>query len=145
MNYSELFKKAHEIARETKEIVGDYRIAFSCALKDLYKEIREANDETVEQKLESLGIEAWEKGDMKRYYINENNFESVFGLTIYRYNSGNICGAHLNGEKISNSHAGRLIGGKKFYFDAISKKWFERYGMNAPKELCDELAACIRV
>lgn len=33
MTKSEIFKKAHEIARNTKHIVGSYAIAFSISLK----------------------------------------------------------------------------------------------------------------
>lgn len=143
MTRREIFVNAHEIAKENRNQFTSYRAAFSYALKSIYAGMK--CEKTTEQKLEDLGIEAWEKGDMKRYYINVEHFAAVFGLEIYRYNSGNICGAHLNGEKISNNRAGKLIGAKKFYFDAVSQKWFERYCMNAPKPLCDELAAGVRV
>lgn len=52
MTKSELFKAAHKIARETKEIAGSYKIAFSCALKDLYAGVANMN----ETNLESLAM-----------------------------------------------------------------------------------------
>lgn len=36
MNNSEMFKKAHKIARETVELVGNYSIAFKLALKQVW-------------------------------------------------------------------------------------------------------------
>lgn len=36
MTKSELFKRAHIIARMTKEAAGSYQIAFKCALKAMY-------------------------------------------------------------------------------------------------------------
>lgn len=55
MTKSQMFKKAHEIARATKAIVGDYRIAFSIALKDIYSgriEMEEKSELT--KKVEAL-------------------------------------------------------------------------------------------
>lgn len=40
MNKSQIFKKAHKIARDTVEIVGDYIIAFCLALKEVYAELK---------------------------------------------------------------------------------------------------------
>ena len=39
MNKSELFKRAHAIARNTVAIVGNYSIAFKLALIHIYKEV----------------------------------------------------------------------------------------------------------
>ena len=39
MNKSELFKRAHKMARNTVAIVGNYSIAFKLALISLYKEM----------------------------------------------------------------------------------------------------------
>ena len=36
MKKSEMFKKAHKIARETVEVVGNYSIAFKLALKNVW-------------------------------------------------------------------------------------------------------------
>ena len=48
MTKSELFKAAHKIARETKAIAGSYRIAFSCALRDLYAGVASMNEKEKE-------------------------------------------------------------------------------------------------
>lgn len=37
MTKSEIFKAAHKLAKETKDFAGSYRVAFSQALKTLYK------------------------------------------------------------------------------------------------------------
>lgn len=49
MTKSELFKAAHKIARETKEAAGSYRIAFACALKDLYNGVYTMEQKSAEQ------------------------------------------------------------------------------------------------
>lgn len=49
MTKSDLFKAAHKIARQTKEAAGSYRIAFACALKDLYAGIATAEAKSAEQ------------------------------------------------------------------------------------------------
>ena len=41
MSKSELFKSAHKLARGVVAIVGDYMIAFSYALKEIYKNMSE--------------------------------------------------------------------------------------------------------
>ena len=50
MAKSELFKAAHKIARETKAIAGSYRIAFSCALRDLYAGVANMNEKSAKEK-----------------------------------------------------------------------------------------------
>lgn len=141
MTHSEIFRTAHQIARETKAIAGSYRIAFSCALRKVYAELR--HPKTTAEKLEALGISAWERGDMKRYYLDDEHLEAVFGLWIDRYKTGNICSASLNGEGISNAAAGRLIG-QKIYFDAVTEKWMQRRDSRAV-ELCETLASALRI
>lgn len=49
MTKSEFFKAAHKIARETKSIAGSYRIAFACALKDLYAGVITMEQKSAEQ------------------------------------------------------------------------------------------------
>lgn len=77
---------------------------------------------SVEEKLIGVGCYVWEKYGRKRIYINEDQLEKVFGLSISRYNSGWICSAFLNGEKISNSEARRLLAIKPYY-DCLSGKF----------------------
>lgn len=82
-------------------------------------------EKTTEQKLEELGCTAWERGDMKRYYMDDEGFEKVFGLSVDRYKSGNICSASFCGEGISNAKAGRLMG-RAVYYDAVKGDWFKK-------------------
>lgn len=51
----------------------------------------------------------WEKAGYKRLYMNKEKLQEAAGLKIDRYKSGNIASASLNGEKISNSRAGRIL------------------------------------
>ena len=142
MTKSELFKSAHKLAKEILSECSDYRTAFSCALKAIYEGYKMA-EKSIEEKLEDLGIEAWERGEMKRYYMNDNGFKAVFGLDVSRYNSGNISGARFNGEGISNAKAYRLMGAA-VYYDAIKCGWY-RKSNGSVKELDGELMDAIRV
>lgn len=62
--------------------------------------------------LESKGFHRWTKGDYDRLYANAEDF----GLYTETYNSGNIKYAELNGVKISNAAAGRILSAK-IYID----------------------------
>lgn len=80
----------------------------------------------VEQKLVEIGCTVWEKYGRKRVYINsDEEIEKVFGLSVGRYNSGWISSAFLNGEKISNSQARRLLAIQSYY-DCIAGKYVSR-------------------
>lgn len=77
----------------------------------------------VEQKLIEIGCTVWEKYGRKRIYVNsDEEIEKVFGLSVDRYNSCCISSAYLNGEKISNSQAHRLLEFQP-YFDCLAGKW----------------------
>jgi hypothetical protein len=115
MNKSEMFKKAHQIARDIVAKVGNYFIAFRFALKEVWNMIKE-NKITMVEKLEALGLTHWVAGDHDRIYIKRDYFEKVFGLKIERYKSGSIKHAWLNGEKISNNKAWNYTY-KNIYFD----------------------------
>ena len=152
MTNREIFCKAHATAKEIRSYFMRYRDAFAFALRGIYAGLRvekaeaaaKAVEKTVEEKLEDLGIDAWERGGMKRYYVNADKVESVFGLEISRYNTGNICGASLNGESISNTRAGKLLA-RKIYFDAASRQWTQQRPGCRPEPLCDELMGAIRI
>ena len=115
MTNSEIFKKAHAAARTTLKLVGDYKVAFQFALKEIYMNIKN-EAVSIKDKLISLGLKVWEKGDMERIYINHEQLKAVFGLDISFYKSGSIKKAFLNGEKLSNRQAG-LIFKQNIYFD----------------------------
>lgn len=65
------------------------------------------------EKLKGLGFRYWEKGNMKRWYINA----SQLGLHFTKYNTGNIRSADFNGDGISNSECRRMLSAKT-YIDA---------------------------
>lgn len=67
--------------------------------------------------LESKGFHRWTKGDYDRLYANAEDF----GLFTESYNSGNIRYAELNGVKISNAAAGRILSAK-IYIDIKTDK-----------------------
>jgi len=58
------------------------------------------------EKAANKGFARWTKGDMDRLYFNITDNGA---LDIDCYNSGNIRRAYLNGEKISNSRANRIL------------------------------------
>lgn len=77
----------------------------------------------IETSLTAIGCTTWEKYGRKRIYINsDDQIEKVFGLSVGRYKSGMISSAFLNGEKISNSQARRLLAIQPYY-DCIAGKW----------------------
>lgn len=78
---------------------------------------------TTIEKLETLGLTHWIKGDNDRIYINNpHHFKLIFGLELDFYKTGNIRSAYLNGEKISNSKAEKCFYGRPYY-DCKAGKW----------------------
>ena len=69
MNKSKLFTHAHQIARNTVAQVGNYMIAFSLALRELYS-MTTKTVKSAEQQLIELGGKLWEKGSMRRVYLS---------------------------------------------------------------------------
>jgi len=93
--------------------------------------------------LKQLGSE-WKKGEKHRIYFN--GLGEWYGIKTERYNTGNICGATLDGETISNSAAKRLLGRLmdcKVWFDVPTGSWFTQtnQGDTEAKEMCN---ACIK-
>lgn len=75
----------------------------------------------------AIGGNRWTKNGMDRVYIN--NWHEFAGIEVSRYNTGNICYAEYQGETISNSQAGKLLGSiDKVWFDAATGKLHCRYG-----------------
>lgn len=77
MNKSQLFKKAHQIAKSIVAVVGNYSVAFSVALKEVYAE----SSKSVTDKLIKAGGKVWSKGDMNRIYLNMKLVQAL-GLNI---------------------------------------------------------------
>lgn len=63
------------------------------------------------KKLEAKGFNRWTKGDHDRMYFNIADTDS---MEVEKYNTGNISYAELNGEKISNSEAYRILAVKAY-------------------------------
>ena len=78
---------------------------------------KQLRTKTYKPRLFSLG-----KYGKKRIYFNDNQLAKVFGLVVARYKSGAIKNAELNGEKISNSKAGKIIANNP-YFDCLSNSF----------------------
>jgi hypothetical protein len=91
----------------------------------------------------AIGGRRWSKAGHDRVYLN--GFETVPGLELDHYKSGNISYAELDGEKVSNSEAGRLATAvDKVYFDAADGKVHIKWGWGNPRSLDrDEIAARI--
>lgn len=148
MTNSERFIIAHKTAKQIRDCFSSYRGAFAFALREVYameraQKTQTAVEKTTAEKLEALGIDAWERGEVKRYYINDDQLEAVFGLSISRYNSGNISGASLNGEGISNSKAYKLLG-RGIWYDANTDSWMQKTEFGA-RALNETLMASLRV
>lgn len=125
MTKSDLFKAAHKIARETKAIAGSYRIAFACALKDLYAGIAAAEAKSVAQILEDCGCQHWERGEMDRIYINRNAREVIKAAGFKQLSSG----------KFENASGGWMTSGSmtsictNAFYDCKAQEWnFSRCG-----------------
>lgn len=69
--------------------------------------------ENMIKKLEAKGFKRWTKGEHDRLYANVEDF----GLELRHYNSGNISGATLNGEKISNSYGAEIKRNTSIYLN----------------------------
>ena len=91
----------------------------------------------------AIGGRCWQKNGMDRVYLND--FETVPGLELDHYKSGNISYAALDGETISNAEGGRLSTAvDKVYFDAADGKVHIKWGWGSPRSLDrDEIASRI--
>lgn len=120
MNKSQIFKAAHAKAKAIVSIVGDYMVAFSYSLKEVYSKM----NNNMKQKLESLGMTVWgeEHGKARMYANDDSQFAAIFGLEIHRYGTGNISSASLRGEKISNGKAKKILS-NRVYFDLQLNKF----------------------
>lgn len=96
--------------------------------------------------LKQIGNE-WQKGDKHRIYFND--LDVFYGLDVSYYNTGNVCGATLNGERISNSEAKRILNRLldcKIYFDVKDGQWYSQYtkGDETAKVMCKTIMANLK-
>ncbi len=122
MTKSEIFLKAHTIAKATAAVVGDYMIAMSLALKEIYSSMKKAV--SVEEKLVAAGLKVWEGGKHRRIYVgNYRNISKAFPrFSVNFYKSGSVQSAGYMGQGISNSLASKIIG-SDFYYDCVACEW----------------------
>lgn len=93
--------------------------------------------------IENLGAKLFEKGDTKHLYFSTKTLCDLYGLKCRSYSSGRVSEATLNGEKISNSRAIRIITMfqfGKFHYDC-NKKIFSSRTM--PKNIVRKLKNAI--
>lgn len=97
----------------------------------------------------AIGGNEWERYGKHRVYFDAP-VETFAGLELAYYKSGNICGAWLGDEKVSNAEGGRLAGAvAKLYFDAADGKLHIQWGYGEPRsltraELADRIFAGVR-
>lgn len=66
MNKSTIFKQAHKIAKATVAKVGDYMVAMSLALKEVYVSMKKSAVEQIKELSGVSSVSQWRD----RYYIN---------------------------------------------------------------------------
>lgn len=91
----------------------------------------------------AIGGSRWTKYGKDRVYLDD--WTQYIGLDVDHYKTGNISGATLDGEHISNSEARRIVGTvHKVYFDTADSKLHIQWGYDSPRQLTrGELAARI--
>ena len=131
----EIMSKAWEIAREgQKAFGGKVSEYFSQALKMAWAQAK--NSINVED-LEKKGFNRWTKGDMDRLYFN---LEKSGDLELDYYKNGNLRAADLNGERISNAEACRLLAVKCFIDLKNDNKLVVQYGREDAQDMVRDLA-----
>lgn len=69
MNKSQLFKAAHKLAKSVIKSGDNYRVTFGAAIKAILEGLVMTTKSIADQLIEA-GAKVWEKGDMKRIYLN---------------------------------------------------------------------------
>ena len=77
-------------------------------------------DRTEEQTAKMIGVggSEWQAHGKHRIYFND--LATFLGLSVNRFNTGNISSAYIDGEKISNTKAREMLS-----FLSDSKIWFD--------------------
>ena len=112
MNKSELFKAAHKLAKSVIKSGDNYRVTFGAAIKAILEGLVMTTKSIADQLIEA-GAKVWEKGNMKRIYINTSDvFVKAFDLAenalrsdartfkTKTYFSNNVC--HTDDGAIAN-------------------------------------------
>lgn len=109
MNKSNLFKAAHKLAKSVIQVGDNYRVTFGLAIKAILSSTKKSFSEI----LLALGLKVWEKGNMKRIYINK---ASQF------YAFADEAGLDANTVK-AYSHFADRISSNKTWFDLNANKF----------------------
>ena len=131
----ELMENAWKIAREgQKAFGGKVSEYFAEALKMAWAQAKSTIDI---EALEKKGFNRWTKGDMDRLYFN---IEKSGDLGLDYYKSGNLRSADLDGERISNAEACRLLAVKCFIDLKNGNKLVVQYGREDAQDMVRDLA-----
>ena len=136
INRSNLFRRAHILAKQILGACSNYHAALSAALKQIWAVIKTETKAALEEALKVLpgtkvkDAEAlqdlkaygkvWVGGKHKRLYLNAK----ALGLKLDYYHTGNISHAWVDGETISNCEAYRITGAGA-YIDMVSGKLYD--------------------
>lgn len=143
MTKAQIMTRAWEIFRT---LVGDRIAKLSMALRQAWAEAKAQTSGTEMgwnvKALESMGATRWTKYGKDRLYLSKCGAQ-IIGLAVDRYNSGNICSAEINGERISNAEANRYMSTyADAYIDMTTGKVCAVYGRHAD-EFMDALKAYV--
>ena len=120
MTNTQIFVLAHQIARATKTAAGSYRIAFACALKDIYAGI--VGQKTTEQKLRDMGFSPWTKNDHKRIYVNVEDLGKIAKIEVDMHNSCRVAQMWIDGYSVKSTRA-QSIARQGCFYDCKSSTW----------------------
>lgn len=131
LSSSDLFTKAHQLAKVTRDRFASYREAFAAALREGHKAVKKMqqivadklrsivrlpriimtkseNIERVAKILVGMGGSRWTKAGHDRVYFNNAN--EMVGIETTYYKTGNLSSVKIKGEFVSNCKGRKLIG-----------------------------------
>lgn len=97
MNKSEIFKKAHTIAKRVIKLGDNYRVTFGACLKMIKEKI-------------DVNLKKWDKNGQNRIYLNSQNGGDSFGFMIV--NGDNVDYSNIREDylqRIKDSIAKKLV------------------------------------
>ena len=135
MTKKEIMSNAWKIAKEGQKTFGGKASEyFAEALKMAWAQAKNGLDI---EALEKKGFSRWTKGNMDRLYFS---LEKSGALELDYYKSGNLRSADLEGERISNAEACRLLAVKCFIDLKNGNKLVVQYGREEAQEMVRNLA-----
>lgn len=146
----EIMSLAHQIARETKDAAGSYRIALSCALKDIYAGLYDAKENTmkIDEFAEKYGCTVYTaRNGEERVYIN--TVDQLMAITGLHYEGTNGHLYDAEGNQFSKNNAFCYIGKIWYSITNACMKGYNcdfsgRLGKVISDTVCKAFAACER-